>query len=82
MRVKNAYFSLVSLKSEALTLEQSIPHFDNTAPLSFAVMHYINSGQYGGTSLYRHTSTGFENITEARYSSYQTRLIEDLRTTR
>jgi len=60
------YFSLVTLAPEKLTLQQRIPHFDSANPFYFAAMQYINEGNFGGTSFYRHRPTGFENITVER----------------
>jgi hypothetical protein len=60
------YFSLVTLAPEELSLQQRIPHFDSANPFYFAAMHYINAGDFGGTSFYCHRPTGFENITVER----------------
>ena len=61
-----AVFSLITLDEDSLTLNQSIPHFDSTNINHFAVMHYLNDGDFNGTGFYRHKPTGFENITPDR----------------
>lgn len=33
-------------------------------------MHYLNPGEFGGTGLYRHKPTGYENITVDRVEGY------------
>lgn len=60
------FFSLVTLQPEELSAEQCIPHFDSTDPRYFAVMQYLNEGDFGGTTFYSHRPTGFENISESR----------------
>ena len=42
---------------------QSRPHYDHALPRSFAVLHYVNPGQFGGTGFFRHVPSGFELIT-------------------
>lgn len=64
--LKAGYFSLVSRTAEQLSPLQCMPHFDSHEPHYIAVMHYLNPGDFGGTSFYRHRPTGYENITAAR----------------
>lgn len=63
-------FSLVTRKPEELRQLQRVPHFDNHSPFYFATVHYLNSGEYAGTGLFRHRPTGYERIPEQRYPSY------------
>ena len=49
---------------------QTLPHFDTTAHNQFAVVHYLCDQQHGGTSFYRHKSTGFERISDNRLTRY------------
>lgn len=63
-------YSLVSQPEEQLEFLQTFPHFDSVKPNYFAVMHYLNPGEFGGTGIYRHKPTGYENITEERLSNY------------
>lgn len=67
---QNGSYSLVTKQEEALDLLQCIPHFDNNGTFNFAMLHYLNKGDFGGTGFYRHKPTGFENITEGRKSDY------------
>ncbi|NEO46846.1 MAG: hypothetical protein F6K55_23100 [Moorea sp. SIO4A3] len=69
----NGYFSLVTLKPEELTFEQTIPHFDAVVPdKKVAVVHYLSLPEmcWGGTAFYRHKATGFESISVSRLADY------------
>lgn len=67
---KIASFSLLTQKEDDMNLFQCIPHFDNTSTFSFAALHYVNNGNFGGTAFYKHKPTGFENITESNKVRY------------
>lgn len=69
-RLKRAYYSLVATPPEQLEVLQRVPHFDGSAEYYFAVTHYLNPGDFGGTGLFRHRPTGFENITAIRLDDY------------
>lgn len=66
----NANYSLLSTRPENMRLEQCIPHYDTSETHSFAILHYMNEGDFGGTAFYRHCPTGFENIHTAREDQY------------
>lgn len=66
----DASYSLVATPPEELDILQRIPHFDSNKKYHFAVTHYLNPGKFGGTGLFRHRPTGFENITEDRVAEY------------
>lgn len=66
----NASYSLVATPPEELNVMQRIPHFDSNYKYHFAITHYLNPGNFGGTGIYRHIPTGFENITEDRLAEY------------
>jgi hypothetical protein len=66
------FYSLICNEEKDLDLLQTLPHFDSVQPNYFAVMHYLNPGEFGGTGIYRHNPTGFENITESRVKPYLT----------
>jgi hypothetical protein len=66
----NAFYSLVATPPGQLAVMQRLPHFDSNRPHFFAVTHYLNPGKFGGTGLFRHKPTGFENITEDRLAAY------------
>lgn len=66
----NAAFSLITTPETDLNTLQRLPHIDSTRPYYFAITHYLNSGAFGGTGLYRHQPTGFEKVTEERLPEY------------
>jgi hypothetical protein len=72
LRPQNGSFSLLTQQEKQMSLAQCLPHFDNTLMFSFAAMHYLNPGSFGGTGLYRHKPTGYENINAARKEHYMT----------
>jgi hypothetical protein len=47
-----------------------VPHIDTHDPNQFAMVHYLCSEHYGGTSFYRHRTTGHESITDTRLEEY------------
>jgi len=67
-------FSISTTPVEQLRPIQMLPHFDTPADDQFAMVHYLCESKHGGTSWYRHKSTGFESITHARQSSYRVQL--------
>jgi len=73
-------YSLVTATPDRLELKQTIPHFDTTDTHQLAVLHYLCAPDRGGTSFYRHRSTGFETITAARKEPYFRALARDLET--
>ena len=70
MRPVNAVYSLLTTPEEDLRILQRVPHIDSSKPYYVAITHYLSSGQFGGTGLYRHKPTGFETITEDRFAAY------------
>ncbi|MBB3034938.1 DUF6445 family protein [Alteriqipengyuania lutimaris] len=79
MRVEAASYSLVTLREDALSPLQCVPHFDDTGPGVVAVMHYLLGPESGGTAFYRHRRTGFEAITPARKPRYDAAFAHDER---
>jgi hypothetical protein len=67
-------FSLVTQPPESLTLRQRMPHIDSTHPGNLALLLYLAPEGQGGTGFYRHRSTGYETITEARFDRYEASL--------
>jgi hypothetical protein len=65
-----ADFSLITLRPEEAHYRQLHPHFDGPDPNIIAGLHYLCSPEHGGTSFYRHRSSGFESIDKARYADY------------
>ena len=66
----DASYSLVATPPDELHIFQRIPHFDSNKRYHFAVTHYLNPGKFGGTGLFRHRPTGFENITQDRVQEF------------
>lgn len=73
----DASFSMVTIAPAALSVVQRMPHFDAVQPGRIALVHYLAEGD--GTAFYRHRSTGFETIDEARAPIYFARLNAELR---
>jgi len=70
LRFTGCHFSLVTTPPERLTHLQRIPHIDSTSSNELAFIHYLFKGDLGGTAFYRHRSTGFEYVDEARKLEY------------
>lgn len=63
-------FSLTTTPPEKLRPIQSVPHIDTHDSLQFAIVHYLCAESFGGTSFYRHRSTGHESINQERLTDY------------
>jgi hypothetical protein len=70
----NTYFGLATMPPDSLSVLQRLPHFDTSNPRQVAVLHYLCDGAHGGTSFYRHRSTGYETVGESRQRLYYERL--------
>ncbi|OGS49468.1 MAG: hypothetical protein A3J40_00100 [Erythrobacter sp. RIFCSPHIGHO2_12_FULL_63_10] len=77
MSIQRALYSIASTPREELGLAQRIPHFDETAPGHYAMVHYLSPEDLGGTAFYRHRSTGFESVSVERHRTYLGRLNDD-----
>lgn len=73
-------FSLVDKKPEDLQVLQKVPHFDVPKKNGLACIHYLCPAQsnYGGTSFYRHKSTGYEFVDAGRVEHYMKSLEMDI----
>jgi hypothetical protein len=71
-------YALTTTSSDQLTLAQRVPHFDDTDAGRIAVLHYLTHDDQGGTSFYRHRSTGFETVDASRHRLYLDVLAQDL----
>ncbi len=69
-KVSLCAFSLATMKPHELNAIQCLPHFDTSNSNQFAALHYLFSGDLGGTSFYRHRDTGYEAITSDRTGQY------------
>jgi len=76
--VKEASFSIVTLRPHDTQLIQRVPHFDTLDAGDFAILHYLTDPPQGGTGFYRHRRTGYERLSPARYGPYLAALDQDL----
>lgn len=76
--LNQAVYSLITRYPGELSLAQTMPHIDATGAFNFAVLHYLNEGQHGGTAFYRHRSTGWSQITDANEQQYFNRLNQEM----
>lgn len=80
MRVIDASFSIVTTPPARLAVKQRLPHVDAFGAERIALIHYLSPGNADGTAFYRHRSTGFETVGEARAPAYFDRLETELGT--
>ncbi|MES2674231.1 MAG: DUF6445 family protein [Pseudomonadota bacterium] len=69
-RTSLCVFSLATTPAHKLRPIQCVPHIDTHDPYQFAMVHYLCSEHYGGTSFYRHRTTGHETITDTCLEEY------------
>lgn len=72
-------YSMVTTPPNQLRAEQAIPHFDSNHRNDLASIFYLCDEKFGGTSLYRHSSSGFEYIDKGRLEPYMGSLRESLK---
>lgn len=70
LKPQAGYYSLVTQQPNTLATLQRIPHFDTVQPYYFALLHYINPSQHGGTGFFRDNTTQYERISPARETAY------------
>ncbi len=69
-QVLHAAFALTSTAPDKLRPIQMLPHFDTVSPTTLALVHYLVGPEHGGTSFYRHRSSGLSCITEQTLPAY------------
>jgi hypothetical protein len=79
-RVIFCALSITTIEPHQLRPVQRLPHFDTSAPNQLAIVHYLCEPEYGGTSFYRHRSTGFETISQDRIQQYAATLKREVMT--
>ena len=79
VRLIDASFSIVTTPPDALTVAQRLPHCDAFTPDRIALVHFLGPDSDEGTAFFRHRSTGFESVNEARRPLYADRLDAELR---
>jgi hypothetical protein len=70
MQLASSYFSMVTKHPSELSLAQRIPHYDRPESGQLAVVHYLCDESHGGTSFYRHKTSGFEIVNPEREPKY------------
>jgi hypothetical protein len=73
-----SYYSLITTPRERLQPIQRLPHFDGLGARRIAMVHHLSRGGLGGTAFYRHRSTGFETIDQARIGPYNLAVNREL----
>ena len=69
--ISSSAFSLVVTPPDKLVPFQRVPHFDSVDQNTIALLHYlVGPERGGGTSFYRHRSTGLEIITAENQQDY------------
>lgn len=71
-----ALYSLVTTPPEQLEPKQCLPHVDSFTPGELACVHYLCTPEQGGTSFYRHKSTGYETLSNHRIEAYNQSLVD------
>jgi len=72
-------FRMVTKPPNGLHARQMVPHYDIADPNVIVVLHYLARHPLGGTSMYRHRSTGFERIAGNRVEPFETAISEELK---
>jgi len=70
LRFVYQYLSLLTRAPEELAVLQRLPHFDSPDHHSFALLLYINPGEFGGTGFFRHKPSGYEVIDGRRKKAF------------
>ena len=78
LRFTMCHYSVVTTSPEKLSMLQRIPHVDTHDSRGLASVHYLFKADLGGTAFYRHRSTGFEYVDEARRTTYFQTLEKEL----
>jgi hypothetical protein len=75
----DASFSMVTAAPATLSVHQRLPHCDAFAVERIALIHYLSPEGGDGTGFFRHRSTGFETVDQARAPIYLDQLGAELR---
>jgi hypothetical protein len=74
----SAMYSIVTTPPAALAPIQRLPHYDGLEAERIAVLHYLSGPPHGGTAFFRHRSTGYETVSQARYPQFAVALERDV----
>jgi hypothetical protein len=72
-------FSLVTRSPRDLMPIQRVPHVDFMDLDGLAVLHYLCKPEHGGTSFYRHRSTGYELIIADNVNQFVVKANEEVK---
>jgi len=75
---RNGYVSVVTKPAAELLPIQTLPHFDTTDDQIYAAVIYLFEAGFGGTSFYRHRSTGLQCLTPRSESHYRAALRREV----
>lgn len=78
LKLLSSVLSLTTTAPKDLRPIQSVPHFDSFLAHNIAGVHYLCAAQFGGTSFYRHNSTGFETMDAQRIQQYAPKLKREV----
>jgi hypothetical protein len=70
-------YSMVITPPDQLSPQQCLPHVDSFRSGDLACVHFLCGEDKGGTSLYRHKSTGFERLDDVRIEQYDQKVIAE-----
>ncbi|GGY62432.1 hypothetical protein GCM10011613_02400 [Cellvibrio zantedeschiae] len=70
IKLLSSVLSLATSSAKDLRPIQSVPHFDSFVTNNIASVHYLCDSKFGGTSFYRHRTTGFETMNAQRLQQY------------
>lgn len=73
-----SHYSMVIDSAGTLSPLQRIPHVDGYDPSVIAVIQYLCGPEQGGTSFFRHRSTGYARLTADRRAAYDAALDRDV----
>jgi hypothetical protein len=79
IEIIDASFSMVTAEPAALSVNQRLPHCDAFAIERIALIHYLAPEGGDGTAFFRHRSTGFETVDQARAPIYFDQLGAEIR---
>ena len=79
IQIIDASFSMVTTEPGALSIDQRLPHCDAFAVERIALIHYLSPEGGDGTAFFRHRSTGFETVDQARKPIYFDQLSAEIR---
>jgi len=75
---RNGFVSVVATPAADLLPIQTLPHFDTTDEAIFAAVIYLFDEGFGGTSFYRHQSSGIEMLSRRNETLYRAALRREV----